>query len=211
MLLSTQTLREMELPLFVNPDTKTGQGTPFQMIYLKNKVARTLGGAIAGFGSHMILVPNLRIGIVALANTDADMSQFTTPAAVALIPLIEQILTSSAPLPVAPPSPTYFFGRYFGVNSKGEAGTLTVTGLSTGVLQVTDDRFPATVYYELNYKGLVNGGRRFTVDWKGDPLFLSCLEIQNTANQGALFDFFQLQNKKYQFLVFQGEQYLRLK
>lgn len=209
-ILSTQTLREMELPLFMNPDTKTGQGTPFQMIYLKNKVARTLGGAIAGFGSHMILIPNLRIGIVALGNTEADMSTFTTPAAVLLAPLIERILASSTPAPTAAPDPSQYLGTYVGLNSKGETGTLVVSADSRKVLKVVDSRYPATVYYELNYSGPFNGGQRFSVAWKGDPLFLSCILQFNNGVNGEFFDFSGLNQGHYEAFIFQGEDYLKV-
>jgi len=210
-ILSTQSMRELELPLYMSPDSKTAQGTPFQMIYLKNKLARTLGDIVPGYSSHMIHIPELKLGFVALSNAEVDMSQFTTPAAVAMIPLVEQLLRANAPLPSPPVEPLEFQGLFSGVNAEGDAGTLTITASSTGVLQAADSRYSPTVYYLLDSLGRTTGGtQKFQVTWAGNPFYLSCLEISDSGAEGDFFTFSRLNNGVYDSLLFQGSLYIRI-
>jgi len=212
--LSTQTLRELELPLFMNPDTKTGQGTPFQMIYLKNKLARTLVGNILGYSSHIILVPNLRLGIVAMSNTEVDMSQFTTPAAVAFIPVIEAKLNSNTPLPTPPPAPILQYTGVFAAQKQG-GGIVPQLFISAanqfGALQAGDSRYPATVFYLLNYVGALTKIPQFQVTWSGDPLALSCLSIEESGaeNDFIVFGNYSAPIQQYTSLIFQDLIYIR--
>lgn len=213
--LPSETLRELLLPSFMNPDSKTGQGSPFQIITFMNKVVRTLGGVINGYSSHMISIPGLRLSMVALGNLgEVDMSQFLVPAAKLLIPLIQNQLIEQAPGPNPAPNPALFVTTYSGRDSRGIVGLLTVTADSNGVLTVADDHLTGLAY-QLDYVGNVNNGtQRFKIHLVGTDEygteFLTCLNIFNLGLENDYMDFLNLGSTTYRTIIFQGEQYQKV-
>jgi len=217
-IMSDETLRELLLPAFMNPDTKSGQGSAFQIFYFMNYVVRTLTSQISGYSSHLITIPDLKLSMVVLSNADSvDMSEFVVPAMQTLIPLILDQLIVDAPLPTPPPNATLFAGTsYSGVDSTGEPGELNVTANIQGALMVTDSRLPSGVAYQLSYLNTTTPETaRFLVQVVstnviGAPL-LTCLNIVETGAQNDIMEFSNpIYGVGYNSLLFQGEQYRQL-
>jgi len=216
--LASQTLREMLLPAFMNPDSKTGQGSPFQMMYFQNKLMRTLGGSINGYSSHLISIPGLRLSMVVLANSgNVDVSPFTLEAARLLIPLIQNQLLKEELGPQPAPNATLFTTVFLGQDARGP-GMLTVSADDNGVLFVADSRLESLaddLAYQLSYVGDVNNGtQRFRVTLVGRDVdsqaFLTCLNLVNLAVTNEFMDFSAFGLEHYRTLIFQGEQYQKV-
>eukprot|EP01087_Luapelamoeba_hula_P023728 TRINITY_DN878_c2_g1_i2.p1 TRINITY_DN878_c2_g1~~TRINITY_DN878_c2_g1_i2.p1 ORF type:complete len:689 (+),score=146.64 TRINITY_DN878_c2_g1_i2:66-2069(+) len=217
-----QSMRELMLPLFMNPDTKTGQASPFQVSYLFDKVVRTIDGGIKGYGSHLLVVPGLRIAVVAIGNKgETDMSQFTIPVARMLIPIVQNQLRLQQAGPTPPPNGTdQFTGPFEGLNTIGMAGTVVVGTNPAGALTISDPRLPEGLYYELAYQSELNTtteqGQRFTVNIRAQANnadaqdSLTCINLFNLGANGDVVDFTQLDTatNKYRSLVLQGERYV---
>ena len=94
----------------------------------------------------------------------------------------------------------------------GAAVSLVVATNQYNQLTVTDSRYPVTIFYQLSYVGSSNGGPSFQVTWSGDPLALSCIEIEESGVENDFMQFSNLNqaHNQYLTLVFQGEQYNRI-
>ena len=75
------TFREMLRPVFINSDLETGFGSPWEMQSLDNggikRWIRSKGGNVNGFSSNIAMIPELRLGTIALVNDEIDGSLFT--------------------------------------------------------------------------------------------------------------------------------------
>ena len=88
--LSPQTLREMMRPVFINPDQTTGFGSPWEIFVRDGHMVRTKGGNIDGFSSEIAMIPELKLGIVALFNFPGRELMLTESALDILIPAFEE-------------------------------------------------------------------------------------------------------------------------
>jgi len=215
--LASDTLRELLLPAFMNPDSKTGQGSPFQMFYFLNRLTRSLNGYVNGYSSHLLNVPGLRISMLVMTNSgQVDASRFSIPAVKLLIPLIQNQLLKQQAGPQPAPNATIFSASFLGVDSRGRTGTLTVKADDEDVLTVYDSRFTIPVAYQLDYIGLVNNGtaQRFKVNVIGtdedSKAFLTCINIFDNGADNDFMDFSSLGLATYRTLLFQGEVYQKV-
>ena len=69
---SPQLLRDMMLPVFMNPDMKTGFGAPWEMNIISGHLLRGKGGNTNGFAADIQMIPEMRLAIVALTNYEID-------------------------------------------------------------------------------------------------------------------------------------------
>jgi CubicO group peptidase (beta-lactamase class C family) len=87
---SPQDLREMLRPVFINPDQKSGFGSPWEIFMRNGHMVRSKGGNVDGFSSEIAIIPELKLGIVALINCGTSESLITTSALDILIPAFEE-------------------------------------------------------------------------------------------------------------------------
>ena len=115
-IVSPQTLREMVRPVYINPDQQTGFGSPWEMEMLKDHFIRGKGGNINGFSSEFDMIPEMKLGVIALANYDLDESMFTLPILEILIPAFKAWMNSMQYeefVPVLPSNVDDYVGYYF--------------------------------------------------------------------------------------------------
>lgn len=92
---SPQTLREMLRPAFMNADQQSGFGTPWEMKVLDGHLLRGKGGNINGFSSEVDMVPEMKLGVIALCNYNLDASLFTLGTLEIMIPALKAWMSSS--------------------------------------------------------------------------------------------------------------------
>ena len=66
--LQPSTLREILLPKYITTDRQGGYATTFELYKLGNYMLRTKRGDVDGYASEMIMIPELKIGIVVLSS-----------------------------------------------------------------------------------------------------------------------------------------------
>ena len=111
-----QTLREMLRPVFVNPDQQSGFGSPWEMQMLKGHFIRGKGGNINGFSAEIDMIPEMKLGLIALSNYGLDESMFTLPVYEILIPAFKSLMNtmqSSKFKPNLPKKIDDYVGYYF--------------------------------------------------------------------------------------------------
>eukprot|EP01084_Bolivina_argentea_P160770 279933_1 len=86
---SPQSLRDMLLPVFMNPDMKSGFGSPWEMNILNGHLLRGKGGNINGFAADLQMVSEMRLGVIALSNFEIDASIFTLGTLEILMPVFK--------------------------------------------------------------------------------------------------------------------------
>jgi len=130
-ILDGTTIREMQLPIFVNDDGKTAWSTPWEMIHLDNQWLRTKLGNVDGYSAHIALAPKLKLGLVVLASLDGiDASTMTIPN---MYELTEAFTCTLAFLQQNPPLPD---------NIKDYLGTFG-NGGSTVIFSIKNGKFIA--------------------------------------------------------------------
>lgn len=115
-ILDSQTIIEWRTPRYINPDL-TGYGSPWEII--SAPLVYTKGGAINGYLSYVVAIPQLKLGMVILQSTEYSnamsdvlllfLSQFVVP--------FSQILQDVAPPPTIPTVFHTFLGNYDLFNS----------------------------------------------------------------------------------------------
>jgi len=115
-----QTLREMLRPVIINPDKQSAVGAPWEIQEVLNFWPRTKTGAIDGFSSSIALVPELRLGVIGLTNTDIDASVLTlgpleilTPAFQAWLSVVQADYRPALPKYAENAVGDYYFDNYF--------------------------------------------------------------------------------------------------
>ena len=61
-------------PAFINPDDQSGYGSPWEMQMIDKYLLRGKGGNINGFSSSMYMIPEMKLGTIALVNYEMDPS-----------------------------------------------------------------------------------------------------------------------------------------
>ena len=105
---SPQSLREMLRPVFMHPDQTTGFGSPWEIFWRHGHMVRTKGGNVPGFSSEIAMVPEMKLGIVALFGTDGRESLITTSALDILIPAFEGWINEVEASTFMAPSETHY-------------------------------------------------------------------------------------------------------
>ena len=118
-IMSPQLLREMLRPVFINPDQQSGFGTPWEMQMLNGHYLRTKGGNINGFSSEFDMIPEMKLGVIALSNYDLDESMFTLPILEILIPAFKAWMNSVQAAEFKAVLPTNV-GKYVGYYYDGD-------------------------------------------------------------------------------------------
>ena len=67
-ILSPTTLRETLLPKYLMPDREGGYALTWELYRIGDYMIRTKRGDVKGYASELIMVPELKLGIVVLAN-----------------------------------------------------------------------------------------------------------------------------------------------
>jgi len=91
-IIDSATIREMFLPIFMDNDRTTGFGLPWEFEYYGGYMTRTKRGDVPGFASEMILVQELKLGIVVLANTMEEASPIAVPIAQSFIAAFNDVM-----------------------------------------------------------------------------------------------------------------------
>jgi len=197
-ILNANTKSDLFLPLDVNTDGKTMYGTPFEMLFYKNNLLRMIRGDMIGYAAHMILIPNLKLGISVLSNTNADLSQFSLPLASALLDAFNLAVTNNA-YPI-PGNYTKYLGTYMGDTDDGTSATIVVQ-IINGQLAFTDSRLPPGVYIVL--ENILNTDN-FIMHVIKDQGIISCLELYGSALNYDTVNFVGVTPTKSTFLLLQG-------
>jgi len=173
-ILNAAVKNELFSPLFVNGDGKTMYGMPFDMLFFKNNLLRMLTGSQIGYSSHMILIPELKLGVVALANTNADLSIYTLGATSILLDYYNAAISNfTINLPL---NYTQYLGVYSGSKEDGSLETIEVK-LVGGQIIFTDTRLPAGIFVLLQYQS----NNQFIMHVRRDKSSLSCLDFYNSG------------------------------
>lgn len=93
----------MVRPVFMNPDQQTGFGSPWELQWIA--LLRSKGGNVEGFSSDFAMVPESKLGVVVLINTDASEFKFAFRALEILIPALEEYSAECQRTHFHPPAP----------------------------------------------------------------------------------------------------------
>jgi len=110
--LDGQTLREMQLPVFINNDRNTGFALPFELEWYSDFMTKTKRGDVGGFASEIIMVPEIKFGIVALTNEAEHASPIAVQAAEMMIPVMVKVLKALQPSSYLPSNYVDYLGNY---------------------------------------------------------------------------------------------------
>ena len=134
---SPQSLREMMRPIFWNPDGISAFGAPWEMRLLGKRLVRSKGGNIDGFSSSMAMLPEMKLGVVALSNHDGlDGSIFTFSALQTLVPAFEHWMHEASITEFRADKPTNFqdyLGNYM-LDDETSVFELSVDHLTTNIM-----------------------------------------------------------------------------
>ena len=122
--------RDFVKPLFVSADGSFQQGTPWEMYQLPSSAfsytVRGKDGGLPGFTSYAGFVPDLRLSVAMLWNTDNVGDIPVSPAFEILIPPLVEELSKVQPAPYPGPSADHFVGTYVSTSNPVEhSGTVT--------------------------------------------------------------------------------------
>jgi Beta-lactamase len=128
--------REMMLPRYMNADRISGFALPFELYWVGNYLIRTKRGDDNGWSAEMVLVPELKLGIITNVNVVENSADATQQVVNTLLPIIEAAIRTHQ----APPSRPKAWEDYVGTYRHGES---TVT--------VTHDRVSGQLYIATNF------------------------------------------------------------
>ncbi|XP_062513300.1 putative beta-lactamase-like 1 [Corticium candelabrum] len=136
--LQKETIREMLLPLFLNPDGLTQFGTPWEMRLMHNYLVRRKGGNVPGYSALFSFIPELQLGVNILWSGAIDENNASVVVYDILIPALTNALSSVQPKPGYPSKPANYEGTYKAdigasvaeILSINDTLVLTVSGIS---------------------------------------------------------------------------------
>ncbi len=113
-ILGGTTLREMRSPVFMRPGWKRGVGIGWWLGIVDDWVYIGHMGSDAGLDCAMIFVPEVKLGMVVLANTNIDTRGLCEQALKVLVPVARRIAAHREGAYAAPTSPEWemYCGRY---------------------------------------------------------------------------------------------------
>lgn len=110
--LQKETIREMLLPLFLNPDGQTQFGTPWEMRLIQNYLVRRKGGNLLGYSGLFSFVPDLQLGVNILWSGATNEFNASMIVYDILIPALTNALASVQPKAGYPSKPSDYEGVY---------------------------------------------------------------------------------------------------
>jgi len=203
-ILNANSKNDLFLPLIVNSDGKTMYGTPFEMLFYKNTLLRMIRGDMAGYSSHIIFIPELKLGVSVLSNTNADLSIFSLPIISALLDVFNSAVTNTTF--ILPTDYAKYVGTYFGSDNDGTTDKVVVQVLN-GQLALNSTSLPAGVYILLEY---IPNTENFVMHVRKDQGIISCLEFYGLALNYDIIKFSGLIPAREDSLYFQGLRFNRL-
>lgn len=112
-ILKASTLDEMHRPHWVREDWSGGLGLGFRVSRRQGKTLVTHGGWVAGHRSHLLLVPDEKVAVIALTNADdASPSLFSYRALDVVGPAIAKAVAPAPESKVVDPAWQRFLGEY---------------------------------------------------------------------------------------------------
>jgi len=105
-------LKEMLLPVFVNPDGETMFGTPWEIAQQHGYLVRRKGGNVSGFSTLFSVIPELQLGLSILFNGEAGEFYFSDEAYEILIPAFIETLLQLQPIAPLPSNVESYVGNY---------------------------------------------------------------------------------------------------
>ena len=190
-----QSLREMLLPAFVNPDQMTGYGFPFEWIFMEGlRTSRSWmvskGGVFPGYSAFLGMFPRAKFGVVSL-NNNVNGELYGLQLANLLLDAFAATLAEQAPPPPNPGNLTLFAGRYVSdmVLLEMESVLTVVADDAAAVLHVTQSFAGSDTQYDLvHVAGNVFAGRM--------PLNQSCMFYESGMQDSLIsFGFSPVANK----------------
>jgi len=110
-ILDGATLRETLLPRYITPDREGGYGMTWELYRVGDYMIRTKRGDVEGYASELILVPELKLGIVVLASIVEHAQATAQTLTGLLLPAFDSHFRSLGPATSAP-SPLDVRGTY---------------------------------------------------------------------------------------------------
>ncbi len=89
------------LPLYIFSDN-SGVALPWELYKVQNYLLRTKEGDLEGYSSNVILVRELKLGVVVLTNVLSHATSYSRPITNILIPAFQTVLSYIEPAPVVP-------------------------------------------------------------------------------------------------------------
>ena len=144
--LSHSSLQLYASPSAENLDGLSGFGlATWEKVYANGYQVLTKGGLVGGFGTSLVFVPELELGLVSWTNLQSGSipSEVTAKAFNVLVPALEAALAAAQPKPKLPDNYTVVLGVY-GVSSP----LVVVKEVSPGVLQGSFLNYPVVWTWE---------------------------------------------------------------
>lgn len=140
-ILDGATIREMMLPVYLYSDYQSGFATAWELYKFGNHLLRTKRGDVEGYSSEILLINELKLGIVVLTNVAEKSPSFAQVIAGLLIPIFETVITYNQPLPPVPKNWKKYLGNYQGFIVSGTENQFLFSGNGFGnsILQFLED------------------------------------------------------------------------
>jgi CubicO group peptidase (beta-lactamase class C family) len=182
-ILDGQTIRESILPRSWMRDGLSGFAMPWEMYTLNDYVIRVKDGEVAGYSTQVMMVHELKLGVIVLANQFGHSPSIGQEIIGTLLPAFDSVFRySSNPWPL-PPNPTMFLGTY-----SDSRGSVVVSQQLPG----------APLIIELG------PGYNFGLRWMGAELPSQPYTFQTYTTPGDLNSCMNIQTgDEYQFAFFQ--------
>lgn len=112
-ILKASTVREMHRVHWLNPDWKSGWGLGFATWRQDGETVVGHSGWVAGYRSQISFIPDKKIGVIVLTNSDdGDPAFFTEEIFKMMIPSIERATAGSVEVSIPDPSWSHLVGSY---------------------------------------------------------------------------------------------------
>jgi len=118
-LLDGSTIREMMKIQFIDRNREDGFALPFELYYLNDYLLRTKRGDVTGWASEMIMVDELKLGLVVLANMEENAQGIAQAAMGVLLPRFEGALWAAQEELYLPTQYKDYVGNFTAPNNGG--------------------------------------------------------------------------------------------
>jgi len=119
-------IREMALPAYLNPSGLSLFSTPWEAFFMEPYLVRTKIGNIYGFTALTSFIPDLKLSINILWNSQSDPDVFVMELYPLILPVFYSVLMENQVLPPLPPNPTMYVGTYAGESIWFVNSTITI-------------------------------------------------------------------------------------
>jgi len=146
-ILDGATIREMMRPSWINGDRASGFAMPFEMTQLGKFLLRLKRGDVDGYASEIVMVPEMKLGLVVLTNIVEHAPPYAQAITKILVPAFENLLSSLAPSPALPPNWNDYVGQYtaqgqvISVSSNGAYLLIQGAGFDMSLVWISGNKF----------------------------------------------------------------------